>query len=161
MFTLRQHGSIGAVKGSGMFDRRGSLLVFLAQPSGSYPVDQIRVMKGMFLWSQEGPTEARKLFHFEPYDFGPFDGSIYDDLEALEDSGYITVEIVRGTRQRRFQLTAEGRARAEAVEQCMPGAAASQLRAINRHVTSLGFAPLLKDIYEKYPRFATNSVARV
>jgi DNA-binding PadR family transcriptional regulator len=144
-----------------MLDRKEWILAFLVQPGGPYPVDQIRVMKGMFLWSQEGPEEARRLFRFEPYDFGPFDTRIYQDLETLEKTGLISVDVVRGTRQRRYGLTTRGEQQAGAVLRSLSAETVEQLAKTKVLVTTLGFEALLQHVYAAYPAFAVRSVARL
>jgi len=54
-------------RGGHVLDRQDWLLLFIGAPGGPYQTDQIRVMKGMFLVSKEGPGELRDLYHFEPY----------------------------------------------------------------------------------------------
>jgi hypothetical protein len=76
-------------------DRRDWLLLFIGAPGGPYSTDQIRVMKGMFLVSKEGPDDLRDLYNFEPYDYGPFDTTIYHDLDTLELEGLIHVVLLR------------------------------------------------------------------
>ena len=45
-------------------------------------------------------------FHFTPYDYGPFDSSVYSELDALSLKG--DVEIVRSARYRTYRLTPKG-----------------------------------------------------
>lgn len=149
------------LEGTEMLERKDWLVLFLGLPAESYPVDQIRVMKGMFLWSKEGPQEAQQLYRFEPYNYGPFDTTVYRDLDVLESEGLIGVESYVGNRQRRYFLTPAGEQRASQLSARVLPKAMAKLRDIKRHVTSLPFADLLKSIYQRYPDYAVNSVARV
>ena len=144
-----------------MMHRKDWLVLFLGLPGGSYPADQIRVMKGMFLWSKEGPREARQLYHFEPYNYGPFDTAVYRDLDALESEGLLRVESSFGDRQRRYSLTLAGdRRAAELTAKARPDSLA-KLRGIKKEVTAAPFAELLRSIYDRYPDYAVKSVARL
>lgn len=148
-------------EGESMLDRRDALVLFIAAPGGHFPVDQIRVMKGLFLWSQEGPEDAQSMYHFEPYDFGPFDTDVYRDLDGLESEGLLRVEHMPGTRQRRYTLTPKGQLVADQIRANADATRLGQIESIKRSVTSLGFEGLLRDIYQRYPEYATKSVARI
>ena len=144
-----------------MLDRKSWLLAFLVQPGGPFPVDQIRVMKGMFLWSQEGPDDVRDLYDFQPYAYGPFDTSIYRDLESLETDGLIRSESSAGTSRRIYSPTPRGDRLTQELINELPVAQLEQLAGIKLLVTSLGFAGLLKHVYDKYPLYAARSIANV
>jgi uncharacterized protein len=148
-------------RGPSMLNRRDWLLLYLDLPEGRFSSDQIRVMKAMFLWSQEGPEPARDIYDFKPYDYGPFDTSIYHDIDALEAEGLLRVEEVPGTRRRIYRLTSEGENQAAGLRRQVRSDEIQQLREVKDLVTSLGFAALLKHVYTKYPDFAVRSVANV
>ena len=136
------------------------LLLFIGLPGGSYPVDQIRIMKGMFLLSQEGPREVRGLYRFLPYHYGPFDTGVYTDLDALESRGLIRSDIASGSNRRIYGMTERGRVMSAALEKQVSATALESVRAIKRHVMSLSFLALLQDVYERYPAYAVRSIAR-
>lgn len=135
------------------------LVLFLGLPGGIFPVDQIRVMKGMFLWSQEGPRELRGLYTFWPYLYGPFTSNIYGDLERLEASGLVEVERSRGGNRRLYWLTGAGERKFAALEAALDDATRENLTALKRKVTSQGFQGLLEAICRDYPAYAINGVA--
>lgn len=139
-------------------DRRDWLLLFLSLPGGPFETDQIRVMKGMFLYSQEGPKDVRRLYDFQPYDYGPFDAQIYHDLEWLEFQGLIRTVSAEDTNRRLYRLTEKGEIRVAELIASAAAPAVSTLRQIKQKVTSLGFVDLLKDVYGRYPKYAAKSV---
>lgn len=137
------------------------LLLYIGLPAGPYPVDQLRAMKGLFLFSKEGPKEAADLYHFEAYDYGPFDVQIYHDVSSLTDNGLVYVEREVGTSQRIYRLTAKGEKRlASLVAQANTGGL-DVLAQIKKLTTSLSFLELLRHVYGKYPEYAVRSVARL
>jgi DNA-binding PadR family transcriptional regulator len=144
--------------GRGVLDRQDWLLLFIGAPSGPYATDQIRVMKGMFLVSKEGPDELRGLYHFQPYDYGPFDTTIYHDLGALELRGLIRVEPSESTNRRIYRLTRKGQQRTEELTTSARGGSITALRQIKEKVTSLSFLALLNHVYKRYPAYAVKSV---
>lgn len=143
------------------FSRPDWLLLFLSRPSDSESIDQIQIMKGMFLLSQEGPATLRPLFHFVPYNYGPFDIHVYDDLRLLQSNALITGEAVIGTNQVKYTLTQQGLEKASSLERAAVPSDLDKLSEIRKLVTSLSFLDLLRYVYKKYPDFAVNSVAHI
>jgi DNA-binding PadR family transcriptional regulator len=140
--------------------REDWLLLFVGLPGGDFCSDQIRVMKGMFLFSKEGPGVVRDLYSFTPYDYGPFDTQVYRDLDTLEVQGFVRVEPIQGTSRHVFRLTAKGEQRMVQLLGEAPGAAVDVLGDIKKLVTSRSFLDLLRYVYEKYPAYASQSVVR-
>ena len=141
-----------------MTQPREWLLLFIGLPGGKFPTDQLRVMKGMFLFSREGPASVRDLYHFEPYDYGPFATPVYGDLDGLEAQGLIRTLYVMGTNQRVFELTSTGDQHFRDLIGKASKDALDILGPIKELVTSLGFADLLRYVYDKYPHYASRSL---
>lgn len=144
-----------------MVDRPGWILLFLEAPSGPYPTDQIRVMKGMFLAGQIPGHPVSSLYAFDPYDYGPFDSTVYRDLDKLQLAGLIAVERSPGSARRNYALTPLGRDRARSLKGELPLEQVTAVADAKKKVTCLGFDDLLRQIYSEYPTYATQSVARV
>lgn len=133
------------------------ILVLLADgAAGPYPLDPIRLMKGAFLVSQRGRPSWRRLFRFRPYDYGPFDVTVYRARDALLADGLF--EKVKGGAYARYRLTEEGHARAAELEGIVGTKSADWVRRIGRYVTSRSFSRLLSEIYETFPDYAERSV---
>lgn len=74
--------------------RRDLLFLMLgldAGPSGFGGIT--RLQKLMFLLEQEGRVDSSAAFAFQPYKAGPYSATLYDDLEFLENLGYIQGEV--------------------------------------------------------------------
>ena len=137
--------------------RSDLLLAFLACPSDGHDLDQIRIMKGMFLLSKEGPPEVRHLFAFEPYHYGPFDKRVYSDLDALELAGLVASEQLSGQNRRLFRPTGAGKRRAREIETSFSPEVARKVREIKQLVTSMSFLQLLRYVYQRHPAYAVRS----
>jgi len=148
-------------EGSGdHLNREDYVLLFVAIPSGPFETDQIRVMKGMFLLTQEGPPALRSLYAFQAYDWGPFDTGVYRDLASLEAKGLITSESSIGSNRRVYRPTLAGRFRAAELARRIDRGALRALFQAKEFTTTRAFLDLLKAIYAKYPQFAANSRLR-
>ncbi len=144
-----------------MLNRQDWLLLFLGAQGGQYPTDQIRVMKGMFLLDRSAGHPVHDLYHFDAYDYGPFDSAVYRDLDVLQLQGLVHVSRHIGSSRRTYELTDAGWEKFAALAEATPPALFALVQDAKTRVTSLGFEELLEQIYEKYPDYAEKSVARV
>lgn len=124
------------------------------------PLDRIRVMKGLFLLSQEAPKLA-KLFNFEPYLYGAIDFDVYNELDALQRDGLArTTEEFSNEHWNRYLLTSKGMTETRRISKSLPTDIRAKIESIKKYVTSKQTYELLKEIYTKYPAFAKKSVIR-
>jgi hypothetical protein len=134
-------------------------LVLAAFEAGTSPAElsPVQAQKLLFLIDQNVPHLCGgPHFHFTPYDYGPFDTSVYTELDALSLKG--DVEIVRSGRYRTYRLTPHGRAKArQALVRLNPGAKDYFGRAKD-WVKSMGFRDLVSAIYRSYPSMRTKSI---
>jgi len=137
------------------------LLLFIGLPGDRYPTDRIRLMKGLFLFSQQGPVAVGALYDFKPYDYGPFDTRVYRDLDALLADGSVVAEPGPTPGQTLYRLTTPGEGRFSGLLARAPKRAVGQLAEIKQLVTRLGFVELLRDVYQRYPAYAAHSIARL
>jgi uncharacterized protein len=132
------------------------LLLVAEGATGRFPLDPIRLMKGAFLAWQQGPSEWANLFDFEPYDYGPFDLSVYRSRDDLIRRGFLGA--ARQGRYDRYWVTAAGAQRTAQLKQTQPNEVVDFLHRVGAFVTSRSFADLLREIYATFPKFAERSV---
>jgi hypothetical protein len=139
---------------------RDDLLLLMAKgaENGSYPFDAIRAMKSAFLVSERGLPEWRSLYNFRPYDYGPFDSSVYVSQDVLVGQGLLEV---KAGHYPSYRLTEAGNARARELAGQMGAASADWLEGIGKWASSRSFAQLLREVYAEFPQFASRSIARV
>ncbi|MCU4975633.1 DUF4065 domain-containing protein [Halobacteria archaeon AArc-m2/3/4] len=128
-----------------------------------------RFQKLIFLMQMEGnlndltPTET---YRFEPYDYGPFSSTLYDDLDNHIERGLIedskeTLDEEDDIVQYKYHLKPEGR---EFIEENESGAEFERVvEEAKRIVQEYGDVPLpelIDMVYSKYPDYAENSVLR-
>lgn len=144
-----------------MTDRQAWLLLLIGSDGGCQPVDQVRAMKGMFLLDQQLFPSDRRLYHFDAYDYGPFDSAVYRDLDSLKISQLIDVASIPGSKRRVYRLSERGRIAFDEIARSKSEAELHRVKEIKLRVTSLGFDELLREIYREYPMYAVNSRARL
>lgn len=135
--------------------RQQWMLRFIAGPPGyKYAVDRIRLMKGMFLFQQEGGAPADVDYKFSPYDYGPFTPEVYRDAETLSAQGHV----LQGRDGQWYQVTDAGRAALAQLD--FPDVITEDLDSLRIEVTELSFKDLLRRVYTAYPESASRSVAK-
>ena len=128
-----------------------------------------RFQKLIFLMQMEGnlndlaPTDT---YRFEPYDYGPFSSTLYDDLDIHIERGLIDdskeeLDEEDDIVKYEYQLEPEGQEFIE--EQLSEGALERIVNEAERIVGEYGDMPLpelIDLVYAKYPDYAENSVLR-
>jgi len=143
-------------------ERRQWLLVFLGLPTPGQPeaptLDPVRIMKGMFLLSEQAQLARGQAYEFIPYLYGPCSFEIYRDLAHLVASGLVAAEQPWGRAWSLYTPTAQGRQEAERLMGGIEPRILAILGDIKQYVTSTSFRRLLREIYRQYPDYATQSL---
>ncbi|MBE9501410.1 MAG: hypothetical protein IMY87_03145 [Chloroflexi bacterium] len=134
------------------------LLLFLAAGKASGRIlDPVRIMKGMFLLEKGGALEPHS-YNFEPYDYGPFSISLYNDLDLLESKKLIDRIARAGRNWSYVRVTNQGHKLAKSLEKQAKPEQLELISAVHEDVLDKTFADLLRHIYKKYPEYAGRSV---
>jgi uncharacterized protein YwgA len=141
-----------------MASRDEFLLLALASASDGR-LTPVQIQKAMFLLKQEaGQFVGPDFYEFVPYNYGPFNSSIYDDLNTLAAAGLVTVDQPQGRSWAMYTITGTGQQKAEQVRQNVAPAIRDYTQSVVTWIKGQSFAGLLRSIYSKYPSFAVNSV---
>ena len=95
-------------------------------------------------------------FDFQPYNYGPFDKAVYEELERHRAAG--NVDLVPQRTWNDFRLTEQGQARGDEILAQLPDKARSYIERSVEFVISLTFTELVSAIYKAYPDMQVNSV---
>jgi DNA-binding PadR family transcriptional regulator len=101
-----------------------------------------------------------RQFAFEPYDYGPYDRTVYSELEILARQGLVNIEAAYGAARRKYSLTASGYDVGQRTLGQLNPRAREYFQRVSAWVRSLGFAELVGAIYQQYPDMKVNSVFR-
>lgn len=119
----------------------------------------VQIQKAMFLMAKEAEREVgRGFYRFKPYNYGPFDAAIYDDLEELARTDLVAIEISPNRRWHSYSVTAAGRQRSAEIRESAKAETLEFLKRVVEWVCARSFSSLVRAIYEKYPEYRTNSV---
>ncbi len=137
--------------------RQDWLLLMLAA-AGRKPLSPLQLQKSLFLVGYDlAKLVGPDFYTFRPFDYGPFDATVYRDAEEQAAQGLVTIRSHPVTR-RVFSLTMRGMTRARALEPGLPTEAARHCRYIVQWAQSQTFQELTQAIYEHFPAYAERSV---
>jgi uncharacterized protein len=140
--------------------RQRIMLAALAAESGSV-FAPVQVQKMFFLLDKNVASDlGGKQFSFEPYDYGPYDRSVYSELEVLARQCLVSIEAADGAARRKYSLTAAGFDVGQRTLGQLAPRAREYFQRVSAWVRSLGFAELVGAIYQQYPDMKVNSVFR-
>ena len=139
-------------------ERQDWLILVLARGGSLSPV---QIQKALFLLGREAPEAvADSFYNFQPYDYGPFDASIYTDAFELQAQGLVAIENPASRGWRRYSLTGDGQEKAQGLEAGIDEGTLVALSSTLSWVKRQSFSDLVRTIYENYPEFKVNSVFR-
>lgn len=135
------------------------ILATLASANGEF--SPVQIQKALFLLDKKASAWiGGPHFDFRPYDYGPYDQSIYTSLSSLRDAGLVEIVGDPTSKQRRYNLTGPGRDQGSAILAAQPQQISSYISQLAQFVRSLGFAQLVSSIYQEFPEMKANSVFR-
>lgn|SRR3989338_171027 len=137
-------------------ERKDFMLAVLAAARGGTH-SPVQVQKLFFLIDQNIPKlVGGTYFNFVPYNYGPFDKAVYEELEGLAFIG--NVDIFFDKTWNSYRLTESGQKRGDELLASLPKEAQDYIRKISTFARSLTFTQLISVIYKAYPEMRANSV---
>jgi uncharacterized protein len=138
---------------------RDLIIIVLAAANGR-PYQPVQLQKAIFLITRNIPNiiDNGPEFHFVPYDYGPFDASVYGEAESLRDSGEVIIALSPNGRWKTYAASELGIARGTALMARLPAPIREYIHTISGWVLSQSFGSLVRSIYEAYPEMRENSI---
>ena len=119
--------------------------------------DAVELQKLFFLIDREIPhLIGDPYFSYKPYNYGPFDKTVYDVLDGLLESSDAVADV--SSRYPLYSLIDSGAAKGARLLAGLRDSASRYLREASAWILATPFQPLLAAIYRQYPDMARNSV---
>ena len=146
-------------------ERQNFILVGMVASEDFYPVrfTSVQVQKLFFLLDQKVRIELNEkpYFNFEPYDYGPFDKTVYEEVEKLAEHGYVEIKYIHAYAglRKEYNLTRSG-IRVARDKTALYDENLKQIisDSVQRVLSHRSFKSLLMDIYQEYPKMRENSI---
>lgn len=137
-------------------DKKDILLMGLR---GRHTFSPAQVQKLFFLIDENLEQRVKKrFFDFQPCDYGPFDKSVYIELEKLRDEGLVEISSSDRPSSRCYQLTVDGDFKADEIARNFNQDVVQYIESLSDFVRTLSFRELVAAIYDAYPGMKINSV---
>ncbi len=139
---------------------RPSVLLAVLSASGGHPFQPVQIQKAMFLVSQNLPglVTAGPKYSFAPYDYGPFDSTVYNDARVLQAAGLARIADASNGRWSTYSATDHGLERGTKLLDRMTKGQRKYILDVAAWVRKLSFSALVKSIYDAYPKMRENSI---
>ena len=128
-------------------------------PAGGKKHSPVQVQKLLFLIDREAANlVSGPHFDFVPYNYGPFDSTVYRVLDTLDAEELVAIQ--SDSWRRTYALTPTGQKEGERLLDGLPEAAQIYIQRASTFVRSLTFSQLVSAIYKAYPEMRENSLIR-
>jgi uncharacterized protein len=143
-------------------NRRDLVLAILAAAEGR-PYMPVQIQKAVFIICDHLPglIDDGPGFNFQPYDYGPFDSDVYDELQRLARSGEVVIAPAASGNWSTYAASDAGVERGgDLLYGGMTTEQTGYVQRVSAWVRSLSFRSLVRSIYEAYPEMRANSIFR-
>lgn len=143
-------------------DSREQLVMNLLAADDRQVIDgRTRLQKLVFLAQKESQQDLPSEYNFDPYDYGPFSAQLLHDLDDLKQKRWVdeAIEPLPNGKKYRYELTPLGK------EQLDDGTEeADKIQEAAEDIVGtfndMPISRLLEHVYNKYPKYAENSVIK-
>ncbi len=143
-------------------DRQKIVIAAMAAvPAASF--ESVHVQKLFFLIDERLADKiGGRQFNFQPYHFGPFDKSVYEELAVLDKKGLVEIGhiMIRGRPHRSYSLSVDGQREGRENLENFNENVRDYLTKLSTWVRDLSFAQLVGSIYRAFPEMRKNSIFR-
>lgn len=138
--------------------RKEMTLCVLAAASGN-AYTPVQVQKALFLIDSKAPELfSGDRYNFQPYDYGPFDKSVYQDVRQLAVEGLATASETNVGWMNRYWATEDGVKKGRELMESLPLKGRGFIEEISTYVRRLSFSQLVSAIYNEFPEMRARSV---
>ena len=139
--------------------KRQELMLAALSTAGQRCFSPVQVQKLFFLIDRRlAKGTGGPHFDFQPYDYGPFDQIVYQELDVLHSTGYVDVSDGSPWDPRQYSLTDSGLQKGKEILAKLESPTQSGISRLADFVRSVSFGQLVSAIYREYPETKVNSV---
>jgi hypothetical protein len=137
--------------------RQEFMLAVLAS-GGGQEHSPVQLQKLFFLLDKTVPERiGGPQFNFQPYDYGPFDKAVFEDLRALAARDLVSISTPTNG-PHIYRPTPQGFSEGSGLLGQFPAGTADYIRQLSAWVCQQSFASLVSGIYQQFPEMKSRSV---
>jgi uncharacterized protein len=142
-----------------LMDRRELLLAVLAAGKGRQ-FSPAQIQKAIFLIDKNLPHLVHRgpRYDFAPYNYGPFDRSVYVEAENLRSQGEAVIATADNGRWSTYAASNLGIQHGEEILNRLKQKSRRYVESVADWVLAQSFGSLVKAIYDEYPEMKENSI---
>jgi uncharacterized protein len=96
-------------------------------------------------------------FHFEPYNYGPFDKDVYRELDTLRIQNFVDLNFGFNN-LKKYRLTVQGQKEGENIFNSLTDVSKDYIKRVDEFVRNLSFDQLIRAVYAEYPEMKAKSI---
>lgn len=113
-----------------------------------------QIQKMIFI--SQDKTQEEKIFNFYPHDYGPFDHTIFEQLNAIKNDRLL--DIISDDINIFYCVTEKGLKEGKKIFKQLPKNQQKYLKKLSKWIRSISFPELIGAVYKSYPEFGIKSV---
>jgi len=141
-------------------ENRENWILLALQVASKKGLTPAQLQKTLFLLQRAFPNAPSLNYSFQPYNYGPFDATIYQDAETLADILLVEIHHKKGYGWGTYHISDAGEPIAQEKMNELDETIRNYLTKLVLWVQSVSFQKLIGSIYKKYPQYAVNSIFR-
>lgn len=139
--------------------RRQKLILAVMSAANQGSFLPVQIQKLFFLIDKRLTDQVGgECFAFMPYDYGPFDQQVYQELDRLQSCALVSITDGSPWEVREYTLTDAGQTAGARLLNEFEQDAQASIAELTKFVRSLSFRQLVSAIYREYPEMKANSV---
>ena len=141
-------------------NRSDFVLAMMATADGQ-PLTPVQVQKLFFILDRRCADRiGGPFFDFAAYDYGPFDSSVYREIEGLAGKQEAEIVTPTGFSMKTYRLTSDGQKRGEAILGSLDQKVRDYARELMKSIRGMSFTELVSAVYREFPEMKANSIFR-
>ena len=125
--------------------------------AGGASLTPAQYQKCLFILGERLGLQGDECYHFQPYNYGPFDAKVYEDAKLLEARGLARIVQTRyGWSE--YAATPRGQAEAAKVKSQVPPRTAGFIERLVTWARNQTFAGIVQAVYDEFPAMKANSI---
>ena len=140
--------------------QRSDWLLLVLDAAGPQGLTPVQLQKALFLLGKKLPANVigENFYKFQPYNYGPFDRTVYSDAERIAAKNEVLIERRERESFNRYVISRDGEIAVSRFKSVEARSVAEYVQRLVGWVQEQTFESLVSAVYAEYPEMRINSV---